>query len=578
MHISNVSISGFRNFMNIDIPLSKNTMILGVNDVGKTNLLDAINLVLYDNKPGFHSKRLSEYDFNSSLINLYNDSLNSLAAIIRNREADYKNKILGVTPKIEITLTFSVDKDDFVGLALLNKFIYDDSNEVTYKLKYEFSISNTKDYINYICNIVDQTDEDIIKINIPIKYYDYKIYSPFNEYEADIKILKKLRSSIIYANRDSFSTDENLSSTNMISKIISEEMNETEKSQLIDAYKSFFEKIKEFKSFKDVFSYIEENEIKNVSAFIKNINLIPNAKKYQNVLSNISISYGNEMLFQKGLGTRNLIFIFTLFSYLIKSNDDTFNLLAIEEPESHLSVDNYKLVLDYVTKTIENNNSKNQLLLTSHSNQFINKLDLTSITVLCSNDKAINLGELDIELQFYISKRSNFDILKLLLAKNVILVEGITEELYINTLLEKNKTINDINVISIGQTGFTKFMDIWLKLHKGDEDYRLGVVKDFDNRETSKEKHLNYSKLYKNIFVAITENYTFENDFVKNGNLVNLNNFFGEELNEGEMVSKLKEDKADSILKICMALRDGYNFSIPNYIAKLIGWFTNEDN
>ncbi len=578
MYISNVKIKNYRNFKEIEVPLSKNTILLGINDIGKTNLLEAINLVLFSNKPGFFSKRLSEYDFNMECVHKFNQDIKVIYSKIKDRADGIQDEILKITPKIEVELEFKVDSNDYVGKEILNKFLYEENEIISYRMKYEFFISNVKDYIMYIYNSIEEKKLEEISFSIPTKYYDYKIYSVYNDYEPDLKILKRFKASIIYANRDSFSTDENLSSTNLISKIISEEMNETEKTMLIDAYKDFFKKIKGFNSFKEVFSYIDQNEIKNVSSFINNINLVPNAKKYQNVLSNISISYGDEMLFQKGLGTRNLIFIFTLFSYFVKTKEDSFNLLAIEEPESHLSVDNYKLVLDYVVKTIENNNTKNQLLITSHSNQFINKIDMANITVICSNDKAINLGNLDEKMQFYLSKRSNFDILKLLLAKNVILVEGVTEELYLNTVFSLNKKIiNDINIVNIGQTGFTKFMDIWLKLHKKDESYKLGVVKDYDNRLNSKLEHLKYSDENDNIKVAITNYYTFEDDLVKENNLSYLNKIFNLSLsNDEEMISRLKEDKADSMLTICLALKNNKVLNIPSYLKTLLRWFSYE--
>ena len=37
----------------------------------------------------------------------------------------------------------------------------------------------------------------------------------------------------------------------------------------------------------------------------------------------------------------------------------------------------------------------------------------------------------------YLAKRPNFDILKILFAKRLILVEGPTEEMFINTFLDK---------------------------------------------------------------------------------------------------------------------------------------------
>ena len=47
MYISEVNINGFRNFKSITIPLSKFTTIIDKNDKGKSNLIEAISLVLH---------------------------------------------------------------------------------------------------------------------------------------------------------------------------------------------------------------------------------------------------------------------------------------------------------------------------------------------------------------------------------------------------------------------------------------------------------------------------------------------------------------------------------------------------
>ena len=262
------------------------------------------------------------------------------------------------------------------------------------------------------------------------------------------------------------------------------------------------------------------------------------------------------------------------------NNMGEFNLVSIEEPESHLSVNNYKLILDYLYKIFEKKNKLMQIIVTSHSNQFINKLSLANITIICSSSECKYIDNMDGKLKLYLSKRSNFDILNLLFSKNTVLVEGVTEELYINTLFNKDTAaINDIVVISIGQTGFTTFMDIWLSLHKGDNTYRLAIIKDYDNQEKSKQKHLDYQNENMNIKVAITDNYTFEDDFVKtDDNLTKLNELYEVSFDEGTMISKLKEDKSQSIYDICNGINNNVQFSIPKHIESVIKWFKNEKN
>lgn len=584
MYITNVHIENYRNFTKIDVPLSQFSLILGVNDIGKSNLIEAINLVLYNNKTNMSSKNLSNYDFNYKTVQEYRENIKSKFNDIKNNIEGWKKYIIENSPKIIVELTFNYDETDNYAIELLNGCLYVDEDEkYSYKIKFEYSVKKEKEYLEFIYNYIFNSSNvsDVDLMNIPTKYFDHSLKSSYNQKDLTYNVFKLLKSNIIYANRDSFSSDENLSSTAILSKIISQELSDDELNKLEKDYSDFFKKIQGYDSFKGVFKFVEENKIKNVEDFIGKLILVPNGKKYQNVLSNISISYDNEMLFQRGLGTRNLIYILTLFSYFNKNNNmGEFNLVSIEEPESHLSVNNYKLILDYLNKIFEKKNKLMQIIITSHSNQFINKLSLANITIICSSSECKYINNMDEKLKSYLSKRSNFDILNLLFSKKTILVEGVTEELYINTLFSMDTAaINDIVVISIGQTGFTTFMDIWLSLHKGDNAYRLAIIKDYDNHEKSKQNHLDYQNDNMNIKVAITDNYTFEDDFVKtDNNLTKLNELYKVSFDEETMISKLKEDKSQSIYDICNGINNNVQFSIPKHIESVIKWFKNEEN
>lgn len=98
----------------------------------------------------------------------------------------------------------------------------------------------------------------------------------------------------------------------------------------------------------------------------------------KNILSNITLRYGNEFLYQKGLGQRNLIYILILFAYY-KSCGDTFNLCCIEEPEAHLSVNNLRLVRDFIEKSSSNSSTLVQTIISTHNPSIINKLQISNV-------------------------------------------------------------------------------------------------------------------------------------------------------------------------------------------------------
>lgn len=103
MYISNVHIENFRNFKKIDIPLKPFTIIVGKNDTGKSNLVDALNILLYNNKSNYYAKSLSIYDFN---IQCRNDFISKM----RETYEDIKDNFNKET--YERRLLFIIDDDD----------------------------------------------------------------------------------------------------------------------------------------------------------------------------------------------------------------------------------------------------------------------------------------------------------------------------------------------------------------------------------------------------------------------------------------------------------------------------------
>ncbi|MER5123044.1 AAA family ATPase, partial [Providencia stuartii] len=300
---------------------------------------------------------------------------------------------------------------------------------------------------------------------------------------------------------------------------------------------------------------------------------IPNLPNLKNILSNITLRYGNEFLYQKGLGQRNLIYILILFAYY-KSCGDTFNLCCIEEPEAHLSVNNLRLVRDFIEKSSSNSSTLVQTIISTHNPTIINKLQISNVLAF-TGDKAINLAGVPEKLVDYLRKRPNFDILKLLFANKVILVEGTTEEMLISTFLSKEANVlNDVEVIAIGQRGYTNFLDIWLALNKDNMNKKIGVIRDYDNSDTAKEKHDAYDLSNANVTVRTTKNYTLEIDLVEtDGNLELLNTLFGMTGNITEVSDYMISGKAARMLDICdamLAKEEPLDIKLPAHIAEVI--------
>lgn len=567
MYIKNVYIKNFRNFKEINIPLNPYTTIIGDNDVGKTNFFDAIKLLLNNNSIQFYSKRLVLTDINNLAVNeLRNKILKELPTLKANMDNDVElASICDFIPKVVIRLSFADANDDYQRKLLCDWLNQDENGNIKYEIEYIFK---PKDDFAFIKTMILMLELDE-KATIPIDMYEYSIYSTNNNKSINLQKYTNFNVSIINAERDNFSENTNKMSYKLVSSLLEKNLNTEEKSKISKAYNNFFDEIKELSSYKEVFKKLENEKFENLSEIVKRIELIPNFPNLNTVFSNINIGYGDEFLFQKGLGKRNLILMLLLFSNY-RDEGRKFNLMCIEEPEAHLSNNNLNIVLSFIEKSTSKKDKYSQIIISSHSSKTINKLKFSNVVVLKENN-AITFDK-DDYLTKYLSKRPNFDILKILFSNRIILVEGATEEMLINTWLQiNNNIINEIEVIAIGQKGFKTFLDIWKKLNDS-TGKKIGVVRDYDNQPKAKEEHDKYNN-DKNIFVRTTEGYTLEDDLVNTGNNKKI---LCDIFNTTDPVKYMKNDKAESMLKLCERMllpEDDSNrisISMPKHIQEIL--------
>lgn len=149
---------------------------------------------------------------------------------------------------------------------------------------------------------------------------------------------------------------------------------------------------------------------------------------------------------QNWMRNRNLIFLLTLYSYFLNDTFKRFNLVCIEEPESHLDINNLNIAIEFFQKA-QGKNTLTRLVISTHSNQVMNKLELTNVVLLLDNDHVIDLSSIDSDFVYYLAKRENFDTLNMFYASKLIMVEGATEEIYINSLLQHDSSLNNIRVL-----------------------------------------------------------------------------------------------------------------------------------
>lgn len=227
-----------------------------------------------------------------------------------------------------------------------------------------------------------------------------------------------------------------------------------------------------------------------------------------------------------------------------------------------------------MAKSAEKQSTMSQIIVTSHNPKIVNKLKLSNVLVF-ANDRIVDFSDIDQKLVNYLAKRPNFDTLKLLFTKRIILVEGPTEEMLINALLNRIvDKISDVEVFAVGHKGFKRYMDIWLKLNHGNGRVKLGVVRDFDNQTNAKMEHDSYDTNNNNIRVRTTGGYTLEDDLVVAGtNCAKLSNYYQIDNDPSIVAEYLKGKKAENMLELCMEITDdSLNLTAPQHIKEVIEW------
>ncbi|MGH1611697.1 ATP-dependent nuclease [Vibrio parahaemolyticus] len=562
MYIRKVTINNYRSFRTFEAKLQQLTVVIGENDTGKTNFFTALSLPLSGNLIDFNQKRLSVSDINKDSV------IDFLTSVVND---DTEENQLKKIPKVSVTVEFADPKDAY-ETALLAKWIVADGDNETYKIRYDFKPKDDKDLLEVVKkSLAGKTLDDINWFTLPVELYDYQVISVNNEKPIAYSDLKHVSVHSINAERDDFSESSSMKSNSIFTKLLMNTLNDDDKGQINTAYSEFFSAIEKTETFDKVIG--ANDDFENYDSIIKQLECTPNLPNLKNILSNITLKYGNEFLYQKGLGQRNLIYILILFAYY-KSCGDTFNLCCIEEPEAHLSVNNLRLVRDFIEKSSSTSGSLVQTIISTHNPSIINKLKISNVLAF-TGEKAISLSDTPTKLVDYLRKRPNFDILKLLFANKVILVEGPTEEMLISTYLSKQPALNDIDVIPIGQRGYATFLDIWLALNKDNQNKKIGVVRDYDNSDAAKAKHDAYDTAHANVTVRTTTNYTLEIDLVETeNNLALLSGLFEMEGDLDAVSKHMINGKTARMLDVCDAMVDEENpldIQLPGHIAEVIG-------
>lgn len=314
--------------------------------------------------------------------------------------------------------------------------------------------------------------------------------------------------------------------TTGISKFIS---SEEKYKELINDSKSAIEE--ELKNKKEKFQEL-------CKKFNENIDIELTDPKFSNEKVYI-VDGKNEHNFNIGSGYKSIANI------MLNTLDEKFNIILIDEIENHLHPALIRTLIREL-RNVENT----IIIATTHSSVVINELkieeiiDISAKTIKTIDDKVIR------KLNIFLHPGRN----ELILADNVILVEGYTEEFLLRNYL--NKYNYNWTIVNVAGVMFEPYIKLAVLLNKkiiaiSDNDIALSQTKEPTNRI----KKLRDLCIKNNVKLIETDN-TLETDLYNNGFLGNYMEllkkhekhndiYVAKEKKKTEIAEKLIEDNVD---------------------------------
>ncbi|MBE6034126.1 MAG: DUF2813 domain-containing protein [Clostridiales bacterium] len=445
MRLSWINIKGFRNFEDATINFSDKTLVIGENDIGKSNLLYALRL-LFDKSLSDRDLELSPSDYNA-----YVDS-----------------------DAIQITVFLSEITEDCLKSAFIGA-IEDNATYIQY--------NNSKDGEYTICvgpslDLLEQKQG---------RFY-----------------LKRLSLEYVDTNRDLFSfiKRERIKLLQISKSLLAEEQLEDDKMSL----KQLQIELNDLNGKIDKINYIK-NALKAVNDELgklsihnedQEVRFIAGNSDINKLVDNLDLSYmanGNQLLLG-GDGRNNQIYIATWASkQAMQKSLEHVTIFAVEEPEAHLHPHQQRKLSKYLVNIFEE-----QVILTTHSPYIASQFRPDKIVKLCTKSKITEAAQCGCSNQLKLTfddfgYRLNAITAEAFFSSGIFLVEGPSEKLLYTALAQQIGIDLDrlnISIISVDGIGFKPYIkickslcipftmrtddDIFTKTKEGKElDYFAGI-------------------------------------------------------------------------------------------------------
>lgn len=441
MRVKSIKLTNFKKFKDDHLEFNDDVNIfVGDNNAGKSTILEALEIVLNYNYRG----RPFNSEFTPDMFN--KDAVQQFLA--SDKSANYLP-----------SLTIEAFIDGVPEYRGSNNFLKVDSQGITVQVCFDSTLEDV--YADYL-----QTNPNIT--SIPIEFYKLEwLDFGWNPIKA---VAKKFRALYIDPTR----IHPTLGKNQYISTILNTALNKEELVKLTLNYREN----------QQVFN--NSGEVKMVNTGLDTDHLITDKKlsiaastlPAGSIQTSLQLEVDDVPFQFIGKGEQSNVQI----KLAIQNKSKDIDLVMMEEPENHLSHTNLNKLVHY----IERQRGTKQLFLTTHSSYVLNKLSIDKICLVQSGYK--RLHKLDPAVVKTLKRLPGYDTLRVALSRNVILVEGPSDELVLKKIYHRKHDRlpeqDGIDIIVVHGVGFDTFISVGMEigtsinvLRDNDGAYDENVVK-----------------------------------------------------------------------------------------------------
>ena len=419
-----LSIKNFRNFKDIEIELNDKNIVIGMNDVGKSNLLYALRLV-FDRKNRF--EEIFDTDFHQKNIKEPIDILVTL-----NISDESSSDVQKILANVKEARSIESSKYFYIRLEII------DSKESGYIKRYYWG--------DDLVNLVEINSKGVGYLILDDIFNVIYIPSHIETNKIFNEIRKNILKEVEYSEND---------------KIL--------KKEIKDSLKKINEKIENLTSVNNITDQINENLQVFDETYKVKITSQSVVEDLHKQLRIFTYEEEDDVLFPASGDGRQKKIMYAMLHYFLRKDTKKIPLLILEEPENHLFL---TAQID-LSETLFSNDDIKYIFMCSHSAELMYHIDekCNLIRIYKCKDSGDNKT-----LSRSAKINPDYHDLKKIYAEDmsrgyftdcVLLVEGYSEKLLCDTLLKRKLESNKyqkVCVLPVLGTNFKPYRDLLLNL------------------------------------------------------------------------------------------------------------------